>query len=138
MSDKLSKLKNLKLEKTKPKKSTVTSIDVEETSVKGQRRHRLTFTVDHDGNTLKMSDAWVQDRSGRKQVRTMWINPESTYISKRSNLGLVMDYYNIDQIEDFVGMEIQTFPDLKNYLVVVACVVSEKDLNPVLKKEDLY
>lgn len=136
----MKKILNLKLEEPTLLDGKIKDAKIQEAQVKGQTKHRLQFTVvdPRNGNELVMSDAWLQSRTGSKDVKTLWINPQATHISKNSNLGQVMDYYNKEAIEDFIDSEIQMFPDRNNYLVIASCPISKDDLNHTLKKEDFY
>lgn len=135
----MDKLLNLKLAKPKPKTIVVEKLTTRQIkNIKGTPTKLVIHgKLKKSGKKIFTEEAWVC-RNGKKKVKTLWVDPGSGEIQDYSHLGLVMKYYNITSLQDFVGKELEVFPDPNNYLVIAACPVDESLLKNNINKEDLY
>lgn len=131
----------LKLKLAKPKPKTIVVEQLTTKKIKGIKGEptKLIFhgKLKNSGKRIITEEAWVC-RNGKKKVKTLWVDPNSGEIQDYSHLGLVMKYYGVSSLQDFVGKEVEVFPDPNNYLVIAACPVDETLLQNNIKKDDLY
>lgn len=131
----------IKLQKPKPEKAKVKDVEIKtinNTDKLDGNPSKIVFYVqrDDDDNVLRMEEAWIQ-RGRSKVVKSLWIDPNRSFVPKLSNFGRVMDYYQKSDIGDFIDSEIEIFPDYKNYYVIAACPIDASVFNKI-DKENLY
>lgn len=97
----------------------------------------VNFKVNSLNNVFTVQNAWLLI-DDKKVVKNLWLRGEATNISKLSNLGILMEYYNIHCLEDFVDMEVRLFPNYDGYLSLVGCPIDHNVFKNNIKKEDLY
>lgn len=106
---------------------TITSVHTK--TVGETQRQKLVLTVKEEftGKTFLISDAYT--KSGDKVViQGLWITlTADKKINPTTTLGRFLAYYKAAGIQSLEGMQIQAYPDAKNYLVAIATDFPDND-----------
>lgn len=100
---------------TEVEKRTITSKD-------DTKSEKIVFQAkerDSDRN-FEISDIWVNDHKGLR-IQGLWLVLSGGELSPASALAKLLNHYEIQTIEQFIGKEVKAYPDSKNFLVLVAC-----------------
>lgn len=71
----------------------------------------------------KISDAWVQDRSGIK-IKGLWLPKNSSLLTYTSTIAKALTFYDVNSTNELLLKTVELWPDQNNYLVLVACDLS--------------
>lgn len=108
------------------RKVTITSIERRTVSMPEYKEsEKICFMVeDSNGKQFQISDVWVEN-NGEVKIKGLWFTLNSDEISPTSSLAKLMNHYKIESLGDFEGLEVDTFPDDRDFLVLVACDLTE-------------
>ena len=83
---------------------------------------KICLTVeDRNNKEFKISDIWVT-KDGNLTIKGLWFTlSEAEKLSPSSSLAQLLDYYDVNTLEELIEKQVKVFPDEKNYLVIVAC-----------------
>jgi hypothetical protein len=108
---------------------TVKDIRLKSVSMPDKVSEKVEFTVeDENGRTFTISDCWVEDYKGDKDIKGLWYSVGKNGISPLSAVAQLMKYHNVSSLKEFIGKKLAVFPDKNNYLVLTTCDISENDL----------
>lgn len=73
-----------------------------------------------------ISDAWVKTIDS-VAIKGLWLalQNDGKEIQKNSTLAKLLEYYKTDTLQEFIGKTVEVYPDAKNFLVLVACILTE-------------
>jgi len=116
---------------------TVKDISLKDVVMPDKVSEKVEFTVeDENGRTFTISDCWIEDYKGDKDIKGLWYSTGKNGISPMSALAQLMKYHSVGNLKEFIGKKLAVYPDKNNYLVLTACEITEEDLktNPVKEK----
>lgn len=78
--------------------------------------------ISSDGAVYDVSEAWVKDYKGDVVPKSIFINVDFTGQAIQSTclLAKVMNYFNISDLNDFLGKEIYIEPKENGFMAIVA------------------
>ncbi|KKM93329.1 hypothetical protein LCGC14_1209440 [marine sediment metagenome] len=108
---------------------TVKDIKLKEVPMVDKISEKVEFTVEDDnGRMFTISDCWIEDYKGNKDIKGLWYSTGKNGISPMSALAQIMRYHEVEKLNDFIGMKLAVYPDKNNYLVLTTCDITEEDL----------
>lgn len=108
---------------------TIKDIRLKSVSMPDKVSEKVEFTVeDENGRTFTISDCWVEDYKGTKDIKGLWYSTGKNGISPLSAVAQLMKYHNVTNLKEFIGKKIAVYPDKNNYLVLTTCDITESDL----------
>ncbi len=108
---------------------TVKDIKLKEVPMIDKISEKVEFTVEDDnGRIFTISDCWIEDYKGHKDIKGLWYSTGKTGISPMSALAQIMRFHNVQKLNDFIGKTLAVYPDKNNYLVLTTCDITEEDL----------
>lgn len=114
----------------------ITEITKEKVTTNDRESEKIVFTVWDDTikREFKISDCWIRTNTNDLKIAGLWylISSNDT-IAPNSALAKLLTYYKMDAIIDLTDKEVKVYPDPKDYLVLVGCDCSEKELDNKLK-----
>jgi hypothetical protein len=117
---------------------TVKSIDKTEINVPSRDTvsEKIVFTVSNgDSREFQISDAWIEDHKGARKIQGLWFTlSKQNEVAPASALAKVLNYYEVDSLNDLVGHDVTVHPDDNNFLVLAACDMNETPT----EKTDLF
>jgi len=117
---------------------TIKDIRLKSVSMPDKVSEKVEFTVeDENGKTFTISDCWIENYEGNKEIKGLWYSVGKDGISPMSALAHFMKYYKVDKLNDFIGKKVAVYPDRNNYLVLSTCTITEEDLKPQIDKEQI-
>lgn len=120
----------------------INEISIKEVKTRDQsvkQKLALKVTEPSTGKTFNVSDAYVplnlagSVNSGERWcIQGLWITMKADgagnkVFNPNSALGKLLNYYNINSLQDLENLEVTAFPDRNNYLVLVACDLPNTD-----------
>lgn len=127
---------------------TVKDIKLKNVNMIDKVSEKVEFTVEDDnGRIFTISDSWIEDYKGKKDIKGLWYSTGKDGISPMSALAQLMRYHKVKKLNDFIGKTLTVFPDKNNYLVLTTCNITEEDLKSSIptnvpeisaKKSDLF
>lgn len=120
---------NLKVGSPK-RRVLVKEIKKEQVNISGKMSDKIVFTV-FDKNTnrdFNISDVWVNDSKGKK-IQGLWFTliNDGKELSPGSGLSKLLRYYQVETLQQLIGLEINVFPDANDFLVITACDIDETE-----------
>jgi hypothetical protein len=116
---------------------TVKDIRLKNVSMPDKVSEKVEFTVeDENGRTFTISDCWIEDYKGNKDIKGLWYSTGKNGISPMSALAQLMKYHTIEKLSDFIGKKVAVYPDKNNYLVLTTCDITEDDLKPNISEAE--
>lgn len=106
---------------------TVNAIEEIDVPVNGAISKKVLFKVSQkDGKTFNISDTWVRDAKSGLKIQGLWLTlDDKGSLAANSTIAKLLTHYNVPNLRDLVGQELNTFPDYNNYLVFAACNTNE-------------
>jgi hypothetical protein len=127
---------------------TVKDIKLKDVPMVDKVSKKVEFTVeDENGRIFTISDCWIEDYKGNKDIKGLWYSTGKDGISPMSALAQIMRFNDVTKLNDFIGMKLAVYPDKNNYLVLTTCEITEEDLKLTMgpdkeviekKKTDLF
>lgn len=115
---------------------TIKEIKLKSVSMPDKVSEKVEFTVeDENGKTFTISDCWMENSEGNKEIKGLWYSTGKDGISPMSALAHFMKYNKVDKLSDLIGKKVTVYPDRNNYLVLTTCVITEEDLKPQINNE---
>lgn len=116
---------------------TVKDIRLKPVSMPDKVSEKVEFTVqDENDRTFTISDCWVEDYRGDKDIKGLWYSTGKNGISPLSALAQLMNYHKVKSLNEFIGKKLAVYPDKNNYLVLTTCEITEADLKSTVVNED--
>jgi len=116
---------------------TVKDIRLKSVSMPDKVSEKVEFTVeDENGRTFTISDCWIEDYKGEKDIKGLWYSTGKNGISPMSAVAQLMKYHGVDKLKDFVDKKLAVYPDKNNYLVLTTCEITEDDLKSTMVDEE--
>lgn len=116
---------------------TVKDIRLKSVSMPDKVSEKVEFTVqDENERTFTISDCWVEDYKGTKDIKGLWYSTGKNGISPMSAVAQLMKYHNVEKLSEFIGKKLAVYPDKNNYLVLTTCDIDESDLKTSVVEED--
>lgn len=114
----------------------VKDIKLKEVPMIDKVSEKVEFTVeDENGRIFTISDCWIEDYKGNKDIKGLWYSTGKNGISPMSALAQIMRFHDVSKLSDFIGMKLAVYPDKNNYLVLTTCDITEKDLKSTMVPE---
>jgi hypothetical protein len=115
---------------------TVKDIRLKSVTMPDKTSDKVEFTVeDENSRTFTISDCWIEDYKGNKDIKGLWYTVGKSGISPMSAVAQLMKYHGVDKLNDFIGKHVQVYPDKNNYLVLTTCDITEDDLKSTMVEE---
>ena len=115
---------------------TVKDIRLKSVTMPDKTSEKVEFTVeDENSRTFTISDCWIEDYKGNKDIKGLWYTVGKSGISPMSAVAQLMKYHEVDKLNDFIGKHVQVYPDKNNYLVLTTCDITEDDLKSTMVEE---
>jgi len=116
---------------------TVKDINLKDVPMQDKVSKKVEFTVeDENGRTFTISDCWIEDHQGNKDIKGLWYSTGKNGISPMSAVAQLMRYNDVTKLNDFIGKKLSVFPDKNNYLVLTTCDITETDLKSTMVDEE--
>lgn len=115
---------------------TVKGIRLKSVSMPEKTSDKVEFTVqDENDRTFTISDCWIEDYKGEKDIKGLWYTTGKNGISPMSAVAQLMKYHEVTQLNEFIGKKVSVYPDKNNYLVLTTCDITEDDLKSTIVEE---
>ncbi len=115
----------------------VKGIKLKDVNMGDKISEKVEFTVeDENGRIFTISDSWIVDYKGNKDIKGLWYSTGKDGISPMSALAQLMRYHDVDKLNNFIGKTLAVFPDKNNYLVLTTCDITEEDLKLTVTTEN--
>lgn len=116
---------------------TVKAINLKDVVMPDKVSQKVEFTVeDENGRNFTISDCWVEDYKGDKDIKGLWYSTGKNGISPMSAVAQLMKYHGVTKLNEFIGKKLAVYPDKNNYLVLTTCDIDESDLKATLVNEE--
>lgn len=116
---------------------TIKDIRLKSVSMPDKVSEKVEFTVeDENGRTFTISDCWIENFEGVKDIKGLWYSTGKNGISPMSAVAQLMKYHGVDKLNDFIGKKVAVYPDKNNYLVLTTCEITENDLKSSVVDEE--
>ena len=115
---------------------TVKDIRLKSVSMPDKVSEKVEFTVeDENGRTFTISDCWIEDYKGEKDIKGLWYSTGKNGISPMSAVAQLMKYHGVTKLNEFIDKKLPVYPDKNNYLVLTTCEITEDDLKSTMVTE---
>jgi len=115
---------------------TVKDIRLKSVSMPDKVSEKVEFTVeDENGRVFTISDCWIEDYKGDKDIKGLWYSTGKNGISPMSAVAQLMKYHGVTKLNEFLDKKLPVYPDKNNYLVLTTCEITEDDLKSTMVTE---
>lgn len=112
---------------------TVKDIRLKSVSMPDKVSEKVEFTVEDENNrTFTISDCWIEDYKGDKDIKGLWYSTGKNGISPMSAVAQLMKYHGVTKLNEFIDKKLPVYPDKNNYLVLTTCEITEDDLKSTM------